>query len=197
MAKDPTVTITGLDTFLPEEGQTPTKARIIARQVAVLSCYGMSFAQIAEELDMSPSTVSKYFKTPECQRDILQIQNSDINLVRAKLHDVLEPMCDRLIEDITENTPDCYKAVKHVIDIMGFKNHDKPKDTQGNSYEDFFKVLVGVDDAKPKAKFPQVPKLGMVDIETISDDEDSSDSDSNSNDDFDDDVEVDIEEDED
>jgi AcrR family transcriptional regulator len=149
------------DVFDPEdeESLTPTQTRIRTRQVAVLFCCGYSFAQISEEIGINPKTVTKYFKTQECQRDIAKINNSDLNLVRSRLREVLLAMCDRLIEDIKDNTPECYKAIKHVAQIFGFTEHKKPEDTPITDYQIALKAVLAPNDPPTEELVPSMALL--------------------------------------
>lgn len=149
------------DVFDPDEEEflTPTQARIRTRQVAVLFCCGYSFAQISEEIGIAPETVSKYFKSPECQRDIAKINNSDLNLVRTRLREVLPAMCDRLIEDIKDNTPECYKAIKTVSQIFGFTEHKKPQDTPVTDYQIALKAVLAPNDPPTEQLVPSMALL--------------------------------------
>lgn len=155
-----------LDLFDAAEGDESTQVQqiILQRNIAVMYVGGMTFVQIAAELGKTPDTISKHFKSTECQQLIAKIQNSDLNYVRNKLRGGMEDFCDRILEDIeSEEVPTNakYKALNLYAKIFGFTETKKAQDNALGSWE---AALTDLFQPEPK----QLPQATV----TVEDEED-------------------------
>lgn len=113
------------------------------RQVAVLFCYNHNLSEIADALEVQPITVKRWFESPECQRYIVKIQQSDIKLAQNSIRDVLPDFCERLKSDVRDDNKNSYKAMNLIAKIMGLTEGGKTKESTLTNYEQILRILVG------------------------------------------------------
>lgn len=75
-----------------------------------------------------------------------KILNSDRELMKEKLREVLPKMCQGLIDDIESQSVERYKAYNILMKIYGFDETEKTKDV--NIYNDLVTTLLGDDEKK-------------------------------------------------
>jgi len=115
---------------------------LLMRKAALLAYTGSSCAEIAEQLGVTANTIAKWLASPFCSDLMNTFSNSDREYVKESLAEAIEPMCARLREDIQNNTPNCYDAIKIVSKIYGLT--EKAERREGlKTYTDLLATLVG------------------------------------------------------
>lgn len=190
------VVLTGTDAMNLENEAKQTREKIRAQAIAVMVTNGSTLVEIAKELSISKTTVSKYFRSVTCQRMIKAIQANDLNACRIATRPALDAMCKRLKDDIENNTPDCYQAIKYMFKLFGFDEQRKPKDNAMSTYESLLECLLGDDDEDAVAIEGTVAKKPKaIDVEfDVVDNDDADKTDKSDDNDSDPDLEVTIEE---